>query len=103
MSHVTQITVIEVPAKAQDDALAVMRDRAEFMARQAGFVAIRLYRSLDNDRIVNFVEWESRELLAAAHESPEFRKEWRRFDELTDSIDPHLYETFAEPQAKRAG
>jgi heme-degrading monooxygenase HmoA len=95
MSHVTQITVIAVPAKAQDEALAVMRERAEFMARQPGFVAIHLYRGLDDDRIVNFVEWETRGLLEAAHKSPEFRKEWNRFDELTDSIDPHLYETFA--------
>lgn len=72
-----------------------MRERAEFMARRPGFVAIHLYRGLDDDRIVNFVEWETRDLLEAAHKSPEFRKEWNRFDELTDSIDPHLYETFA--------
>ena len=95
MSHVTQITVIEVPAKGQDEALSVMRERAEFMAEQPGFVAIHLYRGLDNDRIVNFIEWETRELLEAAHKSPEFRKEWSRFDTLTESIDPHLYETFA--------
>lgn len=96
MSQITQITVVEVPPTAQNEALAVMRERAEFMARQPGFVAIHLYRSLDDNRIVNFVQWESRELLEAAHKSPEFRKEWNRFDELTDSIDPHLYETFAK-------
>lgn len=96
MSQITQITVVEVPPTAQNEALAVMRERAEFMARQPGFVAIHLYRGLDDNRIVNFVQWESRELLEAAHKSPEFRKEWNRFDELTDSIDPHLYETFAK-------
>lgn len=95
MSQVTQITVVEVPPKTQEEALSVMRDRAGFMARQPGFVAIHLYRSLDDKRIVNFIEWESRESLEAAHKSPEFRKEWNRFDTLTDSIDPHLYETSA--------
>lgn len=27
-----------------------------------------------------------------SHHSPEFRKEWSRFDNLTDHIDPHIYE-----------
>ena len=100
MSPVTQITVIEVPPEAQEAALAVMRQRAGFMAKQSGFVAIHLYRSLDEKRIVNVIEWEDRESLEAAHSSPEFRKEWNRFDALTDSIDPHLYETFASLNGK---
>jgi len=100
MPQVTQITVVEVPPKTQEEALSVMRQRADFMAKQPGFVAIHLYRSLDDKRIVNFVEWESRESLEAAHKSPEFRKEWSRFNALTDSIDPHLYETFASLNGK---
>jgi hypothetical protein len=31
-------------------------------------------------------------LAIAARQSPEFRREWRTFDRLTDEIDPHLYE-----------
>ena len=100
MAEVTQITVIEVPPTAQEDALEVMRERAAFMAEQPGFVAIHLFRSLDDNRIVNFVQWESRDFLEAAHKSPEFRKEWNRFDDLTDSIDPHFYETVAVLEAK---
>jgi hypothetical protein len=38
------------------------------------------------------VQWQNRDLLHAAHQSPEFRKQWRRFDQVTDEIDPHLYE-----------
>ena len=89
---VTQITVIEPEAGKQDEALAVMAERARFMARQPGFVSISLHRSLDGRRIVNYVQWQSQELLRSAHKSPEFRKEWRRFDNLTEEIDPHLYE-----------
>jgi len=62
------------------------------MARQPGFVSITLHRSLDGRRIVNYVQWQSRDLLEAAHKSPEFRKEWRHFDQVTEEIDPHLYE-----------
>lgn len=89
---VTQITFIEPAAGQQQEALAVMAERAAFMSRQPGFIAIRLHRSLDGKRIVNYVEWENLELLHRAHGSPEFRKEWSRFDRLTDEIDPHLYE-----------
>jgi heme-degrading monooxygenase HmoA len=89
---VTQITVVEADPGKQAEALELMTQRAEFMARQPGFVSISLHRSLDGRRIVNYVQWESRDLLAAAHKSPQFRKEWHHFDQLADEIDPHLYE-----------
>jgi quinol monooxygenase YgiN len=89
---VTQITVIEAEPEQQREALSLMAERARFMARQPGFVSISLHRSLDGRRIVNYVQWQNRELLQSAHKSPDFRKAWRKFDELTDQIDPHLYE-----------
>jgi len=89
---VTQITVVDSEPDKQSEALTVMTERARFMARQPGFVSISLHRSLDGRRIVNYVQWESRELLEAAHKSPEFRQEWGHFDRVTDDIDPHLYE-----------
>src|SRR5499426_281956 len=89
---VTQITFIEAEPASQADALGLMRERARFMARQPGFVSISVHRSLDGRRIVNYIQWESRELLQSAHKSPEFRKEWAHFDDMTEGIDPHLYE-----------
>jgi heme-degrading monooxygenase HmoA len=89
---VTQITIVESEPDKQAEALAVMTERARFMARQPGFVSISVHRSLDRRRLVNYIQWQNRDLLQAAHKSPEFRKEWTRFDELTDDIDPHLYE-----------
>ncbi len=90
--RVTQITFIEVEPEKQPEALSLMRERAHFMARQPGFISISLHRSLDGRRIVNYIQWQNRELLQAAHKSPDFRKAWRKFDDLTDQIDPHLYE-----------
>src|ERR1700738_120916 len=89
---VTQITVIEAEPDKQQEALALMSERAHFMARQPGFVSISLHRSLDGRRIVNYVQWQNRELLQSPHQSPDFRKAWGKFDDLTDQIDPHLYE-----------
>jgi hypothetical protein len=62
------------------------------LERTVGFVSITLHRSLDRRRIVNYVQWQSRELLEKAHHSPEFRKEWDEFDRLTADISPSLYE-----------
>jgi quinol monooxygenase YgiN len=89
---VTQITLIESEPKKQAEALSLMHERARFMARQPGFVSISLHRSLDGRRIVNYIQWENRELLRSAHASPDFRKEWAHFDQVTDEIDPNLYE-----------
>src|SRR5436189_4894233 len=89
---VTQITFIEVEPEKQPEALSLMTERARYMAKQPGFVSISLHRSLDGRRIVNYVQWRSREQLQSAHKSPDFRKEWNRFDRMTDEIDPHLYE-----------
>ncbi len=89
---VTQITFVEAEPDKQAEALGLMGERARFMARQPGCVSISLHRSLDGKRILNYVQWENRELLRIAHQAPEFRKEWDRFDTLADGIDPHLYE-----------
>ena len=91
---ITQITIVEAEPDKQAEALALMTERARFMAAQPGFVSISLHRSLDGRRIVNYVQWRSREQLQAAHKSPQFRKEWDRFDRMTDDIDPHLYEVY---------
>ena len=65
-----------------------MTERASFMARQPGFISISLHRSLDGRRIVNYIQWQSRDLLHSAHKSPEFRKEWGQFDQLATRSTP---------------
>jgi hypothetical protein len=62
------------------------------MARQPGFMSVSLHRSLDGRRLDNYIQWQSRGLLQSAHKSPEFRKEWGKFDPITEEIDFYLYE-----------
>ena len=59
---VTQITVIEPEPGKQAETLSLMTERARFMARQPGFISVSLHRSLDGQRIVNYIQWQSREL-----------------------------------------
>lgn len=89
---VTQITVVDPEPGRQAEALSLMEERARFMAQQPGCLSIALHRSLDGKRIVNFIRWSSRDLLHAAHQSPEFRSKWGEFDALTAAIAPDLYE-----------
>ena len=85
---ITQITVVDAEPERQAEALSMMAERARFMARQPGFVSISLHRSLDGRRIVNYIQWQSRELLRSAHQSPEFLKEWGHLEELPTRSTP---------------
>jgi heme-degrading monooxygenase HmoA len=98
---VTQITVVEPGPGNEDEALSLMTERAHSMAHQPGFISISLHRSLDRKRIVNYIQWQSRDLLQAAHRSQEFRKEWGHFDQVTEDIDPHLYEVVLVEEGRR--
>ena len=89
---VTQITTVKLPPGKQEELLALMKERARFMATQPGFVSINLHRSQDGSHVVNYIQWKNAEQLAAAHRSPEFRQKWPRFGEIAEQIDPCLYE-----------
>jgi heme-degrading monooxygenase HmoA len=89
---VTQITTIKLQPDTEDELLALMMERARFMATQPGFVSVSLHRSNDGSHVVNYIQWADREQLEAAHRAPEFRKEWPRFGELIEDVDPCLYE-----------
>ncbi len=89
---VTQITTVSVSPDKVDQALRVMKERAQFMAKQPGFVSISLHRSKDRGEIVNYVQWKNREQLAAAHHSPEFRDKWPEFGKLVQQAEPKLYD-----------
>jgi heme-degrading monooxygenase HmoA len=89
---VTQITTVKLQPDTEQEVLGLMVERARFMATQPGFVSVSLHRSNDGSHLVNYIQWADRELLEAAHRAPEFRKEWPRFGELVEDVDPCLYE-----------
>jgi heme-degrading monooxygenase HmoA len=88
----TQITTVKLPPDNQDEILKLMVERARFMAKQPGFVSVNLHRSKDGSHLVNYVQWMNADKLAAAHHSPEFRKQWPRFGELVREVEPCLYD-----------
>jgi heme-degrading monooxygenase HmoA len=91
--HVIQVTTAEVDdGQHQDELVRLMTERARFMASQPGFISISLHRSLDGKRVVNYVQWASREQLVAAHHMPEFRDKWPQVGKAAEEIEPALYE-----------
>ena len=90
--YITQITTAEVEDGQQNELLRLMTERARFMATQPGFISISLHRSLDGKRIVNYVQWASREQLIAAHHTPEFRDKWPQVGRVAEDIELALYE-----------
>jgi heme-degrading monooxygenase HmoA len=90
--YITQITTAELDDGQQDELLRLMTERARFMATQPGFISISLHRSLDGKRIVNYVQWASREELIAAHRTPEFRDKWPQVGRVAEDIELALYE-----------
>jgi heme-degrading monooxygenase HmoA len=89
---VTQITTVKVEPEHQPEVLQLMTERAHFMASQPGFVSVTLHRSSDGSHIVNYVRWNGHDKLHAAHNNPEFRKNWPRFGELVEDVEPCIYE-----------
>jgi heme-degrading monooxygenase HmoA len=89
---VTQITTVKVPPDNQHEVLNLMTERARFMSTQPGFISVCLHKSEDGAHIVNYVLWNDRKTLEAAHHSPEFRQKWPRFGELINEAEPCLYE-----------
>jgi len=61
------------------------------MARQPGFIFVSLHLSLDGRRIVNYIQWQSRDFLQSAHNRRNSASRGQ-FDQVTDEIDPHLFE-----------
>ncbi len=89
---VTYITTVNVDPNNQSELLNLMTTRARFMATQPGFVSISLHRSQDNRHIVNYVQWENRGQLDAAHRAPAFSETAPLFDRLIGDVEASFYD-----------
>jgi quinol monooxygenase YgiN len=89
---VTYITTINVDPDNQSELLKLMATRARFMVAQPGFVSISLHRSQDSRHIVNYVQWENRDQLEAAHRAPAFRDTETLFSRLIGDVESDFYD-----------
>ncbi|MBE9637990.1 antibiotic biosynthesis monooxygenase family protein [Salipiger mangrovisoli] len=92
----TVITTFETsPGTCQDLLEALEAAYDEFISKQAGFVGAGLHVNDAQTRIANYSQWERREDFLAMLRSPEMRAWNRRFNDLSRSFEPVLYEVAA--------
>ncbi|MBB5917721.1 quinol monooxygenase YgiN [Nocardia transvalensis] len=85
----TLIITLHVRPENCDALLAeIERTTTDFIARQPGFRSANLHRTEDSTRLVNYGQWESRELYDRARSTEEFRAFSARVAELADRVDP---------------
>lgn len=89
---VTLINVFTVAPKDQQRLVELLVTATErVMAKQPGYVAGTVHRSLDGRRVAVYAQWRSREDFQALTGNPEAAAHMRRARELA-SFEPVLYE-----------
>ncbi|WP_280273844.1 putative quinol monooxygenase [Nocardia wallacei] len=98
----TLIITLHVQPSNCDALLAeIQSTTADFIALQPGFVSANLHRTADSTRLVNYGQWESRELYDEARARPEFQAFSTRVNELADRVDPVACEVVFTQEARR--
>jgi heme-degrading monooxygenase HmoA len=95
---VTLINVFTVPLAESERFLRRWRDNARIMAAQPGFIRARMYRALDDEvelRFINVAEWDSGEALNRARANAQRRSSVQRVlddPELHVTVQPAVYQ-----------
>jgi quinol monooxygenase YgiN len=97
----TLIITLEVQPENCDALVdAVARNSRDFMRHQPGFISTNLHRNADSTRVVNYAQWQSRELYEQARARAGFVELSERVNQLADRVDPIVCEVvFTEDRA----
>jgi quinol monooxygenase YgiN len=98
----TLIITLEVQPENCDALVDVVsRNARDFMRHQPGFISTNLHRSADSTRVVNYAQWQSRELYEQARARDGFVELSAHVNRLADSVDPTVCEVvFTEERAE---
>lgn len=87
--YATFINTFRCSPSDQDEVVRINVDIVERVASAfPGFISAAIHRSKDGTLVVNYLQWESAEHLAAMQRSAEFRQIARRFAGLIE-FEPH--------------
>ena len=87
----TLINVFEVDPSGQQALVEEVRETVETMDDVPGFVSLGLHRSLDGERVVNYVQFESREAFNRVQQSRDWDQEMGEAMAKA-AVDPRFYE-----------
>ena len=88
----TLINVFTVTPDKQQRLVDVLAEAATTMKRIHGYVSSNLHKSLDGTKVVNYVQWESRQDFEAMLENPEAAPHMREAARIAEKYEPVLYE-----------
>lgn len=92
----TVITTFETSPGNCHDLLEALQEAYEsFISKQEGFVAAGLHVNDAQTRIANYSQWRRREDFQAMLRSDEMRARNRRFNDLSRSFEPVMYDVAA--------
>ena len=91
-AYATFINTFRCRPEHQAEVVQINVDIVEQVARTfPGFISASVHRSTDGTRVVNYLQWETAEHLAAMQRSPEFQAIAHRFSGLIE-FEPHEFE-----------
>ena len=99
--YATFINAFRCKPSDQDEVVQINVDIVERVAsRFPGFISATVHRSVDGTVVINYLQWQSPEHLAALQRSSEFQAIARRFAGLIE-FEPHQCEVVHLAEADR--
>jgi quinol monooxygenase YgiN len=87
--YATFINTFRCQPPNQEEVVKINVDIVDQVASKSpGFISAAIHSSVDGTRVINYLQWESADHLAAMQGSPEFQAIARRFAGLIE-FDPH--------------
>ncbi len=91
------INVFTVAAEHQQELLAMITAYSKDVASAyPGFISARFHASLDGERVLGVVYWESQAACIAFVKSPDNQPFLQRCEALAQSVDSHFYSIIAD-------
>lgn len=94
----TLVNVFEIAPKKQNALVDEIRETVDSMGELPGFVSMSLHRSLDGERVVNYVQFESQEAFEALRDSRDWEADMGEAMASAE-VDPHFYEVVLTHEA----
>lgn len=95
----TLVNVFEIAPEKQDALVDEIRETVDSIGELPGFVSMSLHRSLDGERVVNYVQFESREAFEALRDSRDWEADMGEAMASAE-VDPHFYEVVLTHEAR---
>ncbi len=88
----TLVNVFTVKPEAQQPLVDVLAEAATTVNRLPGYISSNVHKSLDGTRVVNYVQWRSREDFETMLENPKAVPHMQEAARIAEKYEPLLYE-----------